>query len=705
MRMQNRCSITRFISIVLAMHSVTLSANQPQLDPSESNRNLSTSGETVSEETQIYQRAYFNQYNPQTAWDIIDRLPGFTLDTGEDLRGFGATAGNVLIDGERPSSKTGGIEDALTRLPANLIERVELIRGVAGNSEAAGQAVVANIIRIPQASSASWQSKIEQASDNTIYADSEMTWAMPIGRWQTSTKANLLWERFPLEGTRVTRDPSGSIQIGQFEDRPSTLQEAFLSSEFRGPVANGVLGLTGRYGRSEFLPNTGRLGYDGRLPDSEDIPDELFSIDLDSKFNEAEFGIDWTQPVFDNWSWKLLSLTSGQHWTQIQWVNTERPLGTFDSASTFSRRREQLESVLRNTFSLDGDGRFSPEFGFELTYNNVDNLLSLSSTDVAGISSSITLPGADTTVEERRAEAFFNLIWAINDRYSLETGAAFETSEIRVSGDASNEQSFFFAKPYANLIMDYAEGLQFRAGVRRRIGQLSFSEFAASAQADADRLLAGNPALRPDQVIRASFITDYRKDSGLAINVELFHEWRDDVLEQVVLPSGVPGTGNAGNADVRGITSSITLPLRKFIPGGLLEIEAEVLDSSFTDPLTGRDRVLSGLSTPNIFLDFRQDLISRRISWGLSYRAASENTFYFADEETFSRDGEQWRLYVETTRFAGIRTNLSLRNIGARDFYQERRFFRPTRASAFSGSEVIDRERGMFVALALSGQF
>ncbi|MCG8412600.1 MAG: TonB-dependent receptor [Pseudomonadales bacterium] len=658
------------------------------------------------QQIQTYQRDYFNQYNPQTAWDIIDRLPGFTMDTGEeDLRGFGATAGNVLIDGERPSTKTGGIEDALNRLPANLIERVEVIRGVAGNSEAAGQAVVANLIRIPQATSASWESQVEQADDNTVYSSAELTWAAPLAGWETSTKANVFWERWPLSGPRYTRDAAGDVLIGQFENRPSTLQEAFLSSEFRRSLGVGELGLTGRWGRSEFLPNTERLGYDGRLADLSEIPDERFSIDLDSKFNEAELGIDWSRPIAENWDWKLLSLTSGQNWTQVQLVGTERPIGITSSASNFTRRREQLESVLRNTVTYEGERSLVPEFGFELTYNNVDNLLSLSSQDSDGNVSIISLPGADTTVEERRAEAFFNLIWSIDDRFSLETGAAFETSEIQVSGDASNEQSFFFAKPYVNLIMDYSEGLQFRAGVRRRIGQLSFSEFAASAQADADRLLAGNPAIRPDQVVRASFITDYRRESGLAVNVELFHEWRDDVLEQVVLPSGIPGTGNAGEAEVSGITSSITLPLRSFIPGGLLEIEAEVLDSSFTDPITGRNRVVSGLNTPNIFIDFRQDLLSRRISWGVSYLAETENTFFFADEETFSRDGDQWRVYVETTRFAGIRTRFTLRNIGARSLFQVRRFFRPTRADEFTGTEIIDRERGMFMTLTLSGQF
>lgn len=31
-----------------------------------------------------------------------------------------------------------------------------------------------------------------------------------------------------------------------------------------------------------------------------------------------------------------------------------------------------------------------------------------------------------------------------------------------------------------------------------------------------------------------------------AVNLEVFHEWRSDVLEQIVLPSGVFGVANAG---------------------------------------------------------------------------------------------------------------------------------------------------------------
>jgi hypothetical protein len=58
-----------------------------------------------AEGVQVFEGVYFKQYNPVTAADIVNRVPGFDIDDGEALRGFGATAGNVLVNGERPSSK------------------------------------------------------------------------------------------------------------------------------------------------------------------------------------------------------------------------------------------------------------------------------------------------------------------------------------------------------------------------------------------------------------------------------------------------------------------------------------------------------------------------------------------------------------------------------------------------------------------------
>ena len=59
-----------------------------------------------------YGADYFEKYKPNTALDIVKQIPGFILDDINDSRGYGASAGNVLINGRRPSSK----EDMLSAI-------------------------------------------------------------------------------------------------------------------------------------------------------------------------------------------------------------------------------------------------------------------------------------------------------------------------------------------------------------------------------------------------------------------------------------------------------------------------------------------------------------------------------------------------------------------------------------------------------------
>src|ERR1700742_1639469 len=64
-----------------------------------------------------YGPEFFAAYGPANAQEMVNRLPGFTLDAGSGVRGYEGAAGNVLIDGQRPSSKTDTIDQLLYRTP------------------------------------------------------------------------------------------------------------------------------------------------------------------------------------------------------------------------------------------------------------------------------------------------------------------------------------------------------------------------------------------------------------------------------------------------------------------------------------------------------------------------------------------------------------------------------------------------------------
>src|SRR5438477_8998007 len=101
--------------------------------------------------TTTYDAAYFAQFAPRNALDIAQHVPGFTLDfgaaqNGVDVRGFAGTAGNVVINGARPSTKSERLDTTLQRIPAQRVVRIELGSGDLYGSDYAGKSQVPNII-------------------------------------------------------------------------------------------------------------------------------------------------------------------------------------------------------------------------------------------------------------------------------------------------------------------------------------------------------------------------------------------------------------------------------------------------------------------------------------------------------------------------------------------------------------------------------
>src|SRR5206468_1819466 len=98
-----------------------------------------------------YDAAFFAKYAPRTAYDIVQRIPGFTLDlgsnqNGNDVRGFAGTAGNVVTNGQRPSTKSEPLDAFLSRIPASRVKRVEVGAGDLYGADYSSKTQVANLI-------------------------------------------------------------------------------------------------------------------------------------------------------------------------------------------------------------------------------------------------------------------------------------------------------------------------------------------------------------------------------------------------------------------------------------------------------------------------------------------------------------------------------------------------------------------------------
>ena len=104
-----------------------------------------TEAPTASTATRVFTPDYFARYAPKTAYDMLRQVPGFTIREADQERGLGQASENVLINGLRISTKSGGATAESQRISASNVERIELVDaatlGIAGLT-----GLVANIV-------------------------------------------------------------------------------------------------------------------------------------------------------------------------------------------------------------------------------------------------------------------------------------------------------------------------------------------------------------------------------------------------------------------------------------------------------------------------------------------------------------------------------------------------------------------------------
>ena len=149
-----------------------------------------------------YDAAFFTQYNPSNALDMVRQTPGFSLDGGDDRRGFSGAVGNLLIDGLRPTAKNQSLDTILSQIPASQVVRVEVLRGDATAGDASGRAVLLNVVRTPNAGSGVWGTGFEYTSREVVAPRANISYS---GR-----NGNVEWG---LGGSMLTQ--ARSLQIGR----------------------------------------------------------------------------------------------------------------------------------------------------------------------------------------------------------------------------------------------------------------------------------------------------------------------------------------------------------------------------------------------------------------------------------------------------------------------------------------------------------
>ena len=625
----------------------------------------------------VFTPDFFAAQRPNTALDMVNRVPGFSIDNGSGARGFEGAVGNVLINNNRPASKNDSGSNVLGRTLANQVERIELIRGGAPGIDMQGYSVVVNVILKTTDSRQSiltWNAMLFEGGHD-IYGGSyqftqnkgDRSWGVTLSDGMGSSDSNGV-------GRSVRRNAAGDVIRDERYENDGWGGGQGIRGNYTGPLFGGKLEGTARYGLNDYQ-NWTELS----------SPTSLRRSDYAEDGDSGELGLTWTRTLNPRWTLETRLIHEFSSFDSVSGSN-ETLNGTAAPEQQFKSNGDSSESILRALVRHERSPALTIEAGAEIAYNMLDVNQAFT---IGGVG--VPLPSASVKVEETRGEAFSKATWRINPKLTLEGGVRLEASTISQSGDADQEKSFFFAKPRLLATWTPMTDNQLRFRFERELGQLDFGDFAASAELSDGTVFGGNVDLEPEQRWISELSYERRFWGEGVVSIGYRHDRIIDVIDRLPLPGGLSATGNIGDGTLDQLSLNVVVPLDKVgISGARFTFRNDWNKTSVTDPTTGEDRRISGVRPSQANVGFQQDITSWKTQWGINWLPRLGQATYDPDQTFAWRGADYLEAFVEykPSPTLSLRAQLNLWD----DFTQQRTVYatRNPRTVAFVEERSID---------------
>jgi hypothetical protein len=656
-------------------------------------------GATQAVRTTSYDAAFFAASAPRTALDIARRVPGFALDLGnQDTRGFAGAAGNVVINGARPSSKAESIETTLSRIPARSVVRVEVGPGDLYGADYSGKNQVLNVIL---SGDAGVDGNVT-VSARRLYSGKivpNLSGSALIKRGASSINLSAGTERYDQveEGTDTLTDlDTGEPielrrKVNRYNDRAPYVSGSWALER----TATNSLRLNARFSPGKFfLTQANHV-----VPVGDEERDDRLVQDF--KNPVIELGGDITRSLAGG-AIKLVGLAtrrkrdnSESYFFRPDGVNV---VGGFEQLQD-AQRNETLAKLSWSRPNLAG---FSFEIGAEGVLNTLDSKVELFEFGEDGSRTRIDLPIDDATVKERRAEAFVNAGRQLSKKLRVDAGLNMEFSQLKVRGDANADRTLKFLKPSLTLDWKPSGAWHSQLSIRRTVAQLDFYDFISVAELSNDRVNGGNADLLPQRAWEVRATVDHPiLGDGLA-KLELGHDHISLLQDRILTDEGFDAPGNIGTGRRSFARLTLDAPLAKLgLTGARLKLNGELQRTRVDDPISGEPRSFSGQYTDwQWSVDYRQD--RGALSYGFVLSDRAEFTFFRTNEFDTNRNGGPYATaFVEYRPSPRTTVTFDVDNLINTRAQRERLLFFPNRRDI--GSSIREfRERNRHVTFGLT---
>ena len=611
-----------------------------------------------------YDAAFFAQYAPRSALDIARRVPGFTLDLGDtDTRGFAGAAGNVVINGARPSSKSESLEATLQRIPASSVTRVEVGPGDLFGADYASKSQVLNIVMSAIGGiDGNVTGSVRRLYTGRLVPNGSASALIRRGASSINLSAGFNNQLNHEEGTD-TRTDFETGELLEFRRKFNSYQDfnPYLSASWALERAqDNSMRLNARWSPGQFdLFQDNRVTVTGQPP-----RDDSLVQDYDNSV--FELGGDVTRPLGGG-AIKLVGLATRRKrnnfdaYTQRNGLLEDNPqvIGGFEQ----TQKAKFGETIGRLTWTRQDVGGFSVEVGAEGVLNTLDNSTALVLVGADGTKTPIPLPVDDVKVEEKRGEAFLNVGRNLSPTLRVDGGLRYEYSDLTVSGDAEAKRKLKFLKPSLTVDWKPGNGWHTQVSVKRTVAQLDFYDFVSVAELSTDRVNAGNENLVPQRAWEFRLTAD-RPILGegvikLDVGYDLISMFQDRILiEDEATGQFFDAPGNIGTGRHLFATLTVDAPLGQLWKGLRVKVDGTLRRTRVEDPISGEMRNFS-----DFFPDWQWNVDVRRDSgpWSYGFVVSDRDrfTFFRTDEFDINYNGGPYGTAFVEFR-PGPRTSITL---------------------------------------------
>ena len=575
-----------------------------------------------------YDSAYFEAYNPISAKDMLNRVPGADAILGQDQgdsrddqrRGLRSNTDQILINGKRVTAKGNSIQEYFDRISAAQVIRIEVISGNVREIDADVGARVINVVLDEDTGGASgtWHMGNLFYDHGQMQPSGYLSYNGDTGNWSYTIFGETRPDRPNRDLVNLITTPD---EVTEQVEKRTIKRRAYLG---RGRVAY-------TWGSDRFIQLN---GFYEKKPIR--VFESEFIFDVEPAGNRTPLDATLERRNGSNTDWEVsgdyaMPLSASLRLETLFVVRADLHNRINDNFSIVGERenlingdrenKKNYENILRNTLDWAVADRHNIEVGVEDAINTLDvvqNVFRVIDDEPDD------LLNTDQKVSEDRVEVFSSHNWKVSDKIEIETGLAAEFSWIDQAGlDVPVNRSFNFIKPTFDAWYNANQATQLWFSFKRDVGQLDFEDFVAELDRNDGEIDLGNPELRPEKSFDFEIGVERRfPDQKGLINGRVFYRRVTDVSDEIPFVDKDSLTvtdsqpGNIGSGDHYGFEIESSLRLSQFnlidaVLGGSFLWQ----NSSVVDAFSGRKREFALQDDYVVSVNFRHDL--KR--WGLSY--------------------------------------------------------------------------------------